>query len=275
MSQISDLFKPKGKYDINKKAKEDPVLLVCTNEESELFPNPNRDLRSCVFIVGSSSFGFTSMFAKLGCTKAESIMDSDLVVFTGGADVHPSFYGQEMGGKTWCTIDRDKKEKEIYETCVKFGIPMLGICRGAQFLHVMNGGELYQDVKGHLGNHLIRTHNNHTFETTSTHHQMVKFNDRMKVLAEAHGVATERTFGPIKSKIGHTETVVDHKERITQEIEAFIYKDTLSLGIQGHPEYSGCPDFTAWVMTQIEDELYGLCKLPKQGEARSLLFTKI
>lgn len=37
------------------------------------------------------------------------------------------------------------------------------------------------------------------------------------------------------------------------DVEAFFYKDTCCLGVQGHPEYSGFNYFTVWTLKKIEE----------------------
>ncbi len=69
------------------------------------------------------------------------------LLFTGGEDVHPEFYGEAVRPK--CEdIDR---ERDLYELglakrALERGIPTFGICRGLQLLNVACGGSLYQDL---------------------------------------------------------------------------------------------------------------------------------
>lgn len=71
----------------------------------------------------------------------------DGFLFTGGADISPSLYGEEplpCTGK--CVGDREKMEKELLRSALQKHKPVLGICRGMQFLNVALGGSLYQDL---------------------------------------------------------------------------------------------------------------------------------
>jgi gamma-glutamyl-gamma-aminobutyrate hydrolase PuuD len=131
---------------------------------------------------------------------------------------------------------------KLYVECLKQGIPMLGICRGAQFLHVMNGGKLWQDVDNHGATHSMKVlGGSETIDrVSSTHHQMVRPHKGMQVLA----IADEST-----EKWATPTMVQRHK---TVDIEAFFYRDTCCLGIQGHPEYKGYNRFTLWALKQIE-----------------------
>lgn len=55
---------------------------------------------------------------------------ADLVLFTGGEDVDPSFYNEPRHYYTYTNINRDKREIEIYNRAQQLGIKCLGICRG-------------------------------------------------------------------------------------------------------------------------------------------------
>ncbi|MGI5989008.1 MAG: gamma-glutamyl-gamma-aminobutyrate hydrolase family protein [Lachnospiraceae bacterium] len=68
-------------------------------------------------------------------------------LFTGGQDVNPALYGEEKkdGCGELCP-ERDKLEEMVFEDAWGRDIPILGICRGIQFINVMRGGTLYQDL---------------------------------------------------------------------------------------------------------------------------------
>jgi putative glutamine amidotransferase len=71
----------------------------------------------------------------------------DGFLFTGGQDVSPALYDQTelpFCGKT--SARRDAFEKALLEEVLRLNKPFLGICRGLQFLNVMLGGSLYQDI---------------------------------------------------------------------------------------------------------------------------------
>jgi putative glutamine amidotransferase len=90
---------------------------------------------------------------------AERVLDGlDGLIITGGKDVDPSVYGQEPHPETdEPRRDRDAWEFALFDGAVRRGLPVLGICRGAQVLNVALGGTLHQhlpDVVGH-GNHQL------------------------------------------------------------------------------------------------------------------------
>ena len=76
--------------------------------------------------------------------------DFDGFFFTGGVDVGPKYYGEEITGQG-VEVDeaRDAFEFALYEAVKDSGKPILGVCRGIQFLNVARGGTLYQHIEGH------------------------------------------------------------------------------------------------------------------------------
>jgi hypothetical protein len=87
---------------------------------------------------------FARLFARAGCYRADSIEEADLVVFGGGSDIEPLLYG-ESNENAHPTVhfnpERDAADIKVYLQARNQGTPMMGVCRGAQFLHVMNGGK--------------------------------------------------------------------------------------------------------------------------------------
>jgi hypothetical protein len=104
-----------------------------------------KGLRALV-LPGAFYGAIVGLMAESGCTKASSLDECDLVVFAGGADVNPALYNERAMACTTFSQSRDQEEVRVYHTARRLGLPMFGICRGAQFLHVMNGGQLWQNV---------------------------------------------------------------------------------------------------------------------------------
>ncbi len=71
----------------------------------------------------------------------------DGYLFTGGQDVQPGFYGETPHpacGEV-CPA-RDAMEAELFTLALQADKPVLGICRGIQFLNAALGGTLWQDL---------------------------------------------------------------------------------------------------------------------------------
>ena len=74
----------------------------------------------------------------------------DGICLSGGPDLDPGAYGvraHEQLGPTEPQLDRF--ELELARAADSVGMPLLGICRGAQALNVARGGTLHQHVEGH------------------------------------------------------------------------------------------------------------------------------
>lgn len=155
----------------------------------------------------------------------------DLVVFGGGADVHPLLYGhRDVGSYVGATPSiRDHYEQYVFSRAVEQGKPMFGICRGAQLVCALSGGALIQDVTNHAigGEHAIETNDGRQLLITSTHHQMM------------YPKGTEHELVAWAKRRSRYYTW-DGKEQIPndfKEPEVVYFKQTRALGMQGHPEY--------------------------------------
>lgn len=208
---------------------------------------PMRDLFFDVHVAGPDweERAFAQLLVRGRCKKAKSPEKADLIVFTGGADVDPALYGEERHKDTHVSKKRDDDDMALYIKALELGIPMLGICRGAQFIHVMNGGKLYQDVDNHNGEHCMWDIRRKIKidRVSSVHHQMVipQAGSSFQLIGTAN-VARERWHNPTECTRG---TKID--------VEAFFYRDSCAIGIQGHPEYKGYNKFAQWTLETLDD----------------------
>lgn len=173
------------------------------------------------------------MMLSLGWEEVMNYKQADAVVFPGGADVHPKLYHEPMHPKThvserldnqWCSIWGHIKSNEYLK---------IGICRGAQFLNVMNNGKLWQDIDGHVGDHecIYKAKNGESiiYDVTSTHHQMMR---------PAPGWAEVWCHARLTK---FRDTGATRSEKVNPldgpDPEVVWYPNTRSLCFQPHPEY--------------------------------------
>src|SRR5690606_10145882 len=127
---------------------------------------------------------YDRLYTNLGFELVHDFRNAEVVAFTGGEDVTPALYGAEAHPFTGNNPWRDDREKEIFNYCFGMAIPMIGICRGGQFLNVMSGGKMYQHVNEHTRDHYITDcHTGREVYASSTHHQMFMPGENAIILA--------------------------------------------------------------------------------------------
>lgn len=208
-----------------------------------------------IFVVGGD-IGYTNWMPG---DLVSNLEDADVVVFTGGEDVTPMYYGKTANIRTRYNINRDTEEKLIFDKAQALGKHCVGICRGSQFLCVMSGGELIQHQDNPLFIHNIKTYDNYNIPITSTHHQaQYPYNlskDSYKILAWTKGISTYH----------QGESTIDLPLPDEKECEIVFYKDTKCLAIQGHPElmsrdskYDKTINYLQYMFKKFANDIYNL-----------------
>lgn len=153
-----------------------------------------------------------------------------LLILWGGEDISPGLYGELPNKHTWAKStmsNRDIIEVRLAKRAKELGIPIIGICRGAQLICALAGGKLVQHVTNHQHGHQIETKDGHYMKTSSLHHQMmIPFSIDHELLA--------------KSKENYSSTYQGENEQqieIPLEPEIVFFPKWKTLAIQGHPEY--------------------------------------
>lgn len=169
-------------------------------------------------------------------------------IFWGGADVDPSLYDMPRSNKCGRSdLDRDLEEKAEIEDLIKQGVPIIGICRGAQLLNVVNGGILVQHIDGHaMGKHHWCTEvaTEFVMQVSSTHHQMMVAHQDGEILFKDY----DGTEGVHWDNVNEPYTY-------SYVTEVVYYPKTKSLCIQPHPEWmSQDSDFVKWINKFIKQE---------------------
>jgi putative glutamine amidotransferase len=113
-------------------------------------PHPEMALGMTYLRSIEAAGGMPVVLPPLG--DAAALLDRlDGVCLSGGPDLDPTAYGDtdrhaELGPTEPAL---DAFELELARAADRRGIPILGICRGAQALNVARGGTLHQHVPGH------------------------------------------------------------------------------------------------------------------------------
>jgi GMP synthase-like glutamine amidotransferase len=196
-------------------------------------------MNQTVHIV-NGNYEYRRMFESRGWTVTGVGLDGNpfrvgpvptLVQFTGGEDVTPWLYGERAHRTTGYNFGRDIREIEIFGMALERQIPMAGICRGGQFLNVMCGGKMWQNVDHHAigGTHGVRdTATGEVFQATSTHHQMMRPGRTAHIVGVADpSLSTKK------------ESMVHENGFGRRDVEIVYYDQQNVLCFQPHPEFPG------------------------------------
>ncbi len=118
----------------------------------------------------------------------DTLRAAEGLFMTGGDDVATELYGEKRTEKCGpVSLLRDRFEIRALHIAIKLGLPVLGVCRGAQAMNVALGGTLHEDMSGHrqklprhLPSHSVTVSGAlagiypHTAKVNSFHHQAIK-----------------------------------------------------------------------------------------------------
>ena len=158
----------------------------------------------------------------------------DGIIFTGGPDVRPSLFGEEIIPSCGSINDeRDAFEIKLYKMAIEADKSILGVCRGVQVMNIAQGGNIYQDIYSQSGTVLVH----HTLDGQRAFHSVTISNDNImsRVGFSASTIAVNSY---------HHQSVKD----LAEGYEAFAYSDDgliegiympsrrFVAGVQWHPE---------------------------------------
>jgi gamma-glutamyl-gamma-aminobutyrate hydrolase PuuD len=173
------------------------------------------------------------MMVKAGAI-ASSPRKADIIVFSGGVDVCPYMYGEAgyhpLTQKS--DLSRDRFEAAAYFTAMAKKKLIVGVCRGAQLVNVLNGGKLWQNADGHRNTAHMVTYIDEKGKksfpaVTSDHHQIMIPTQQASIWAYA-GKST------IKSSFEDDIPMVSNHN---DDPEVIFYPRTRTLCFQPHPEW--------------------------------------
>lgn len=184
-----------------------------------------------IYIVGELGVNYINW---MNGVRVNFLNEADLVLFTGGEDVDPSMYDAPRHPFTRSNLARDRREIMDYWAAKQLGKKLIGICRGAQFLCVMAGGDLVQHQANPSMVHPITTLDGRELLVTSTHHQaqwpyLLEEGKEYKMLGWSVGMS------PFHHDGEQLEIVLGAVDG-DKEAEVVYYPHIKALGIQPHPE---------------------------------------
>lgn len=157
----------------------------------------------------------------------------DGLLLTGGEDVHPGRYGQDLRYHNGTISEaRDGFELELTRRFLPSGKPILAVCRGIQVLNVAMEGTLIQDLPAesrqfHHSQRAATTVPTHSVRLREDSHIARAVGETVLEVNSHHHQAVDRV-APELTAVGWSEEEV--VEAVESRGEAYI------VGVQWHPE---------------------------------------
>lgn len=182
-------------------------------------------------IYNGGCFPFEGLAEEVSfATSPEQLKDfNSALVLWGGADIDPQVYGHKKGTRTYSSVNRDNLEIDLVNQAIKMGIPIIGVCRGAQLLCAMAGGYLIQHTTGHAGTgHTIETSKGEIIHVNSIHHQMMYIPERVDHEVLAWSCEPKSSCYLYQNDLDHVPP--------EKELEFVYFPKIKGYAIQWHPE---------------------------------------
>jgi putative glutamine amidotransferase len=104
-----------------------------------------RPERAQRYVRAMEAFGLEPVVLAPPEQRALTQIGAVALLLTGGTDVDPDLYGQERASQSdQPDRKRDRMENRLLREALEKDLPVLGICRGLQFMTVFHGGTLLQ-----------------------------------------------------------------------------------------------------------------------------------
>lgn len=172
--------------------------------------------------------GARTHFIRPGSKVDVSLLDG--LVLSGGTHVHPSRYGQTPQVTARYDLRRDETDFRLLSRAEELSIPVLGICRGAQFINIFRGGSLCQNVTP------LRVNTRHRPLLLPMQTVRVVSDSRLGQVMHKPVIGANRIHSQTIKRLGtHLRVVAVDNDLFVQAIEN-TWGQWL-MGIQWHPEY--------------------------------------
>ena len=152
------------------------------------------------------------------------------MIIGGGNDISAEHYGGEIDARVKLDPARDALEIGWIEKALADDIPLLGICRGAQLINVVLGGNLHQDIRQ------MRKLTYNRPGLLPTKQVMLERDSRIARICGRERLRVNSLHHQAIREPGRNLCVVGHDlDKIVQAVEGT--PDGRILGVQWHPEY--------------------------------------
>jgi putative glutamine amidotransferase len=182
-------------------------------------------------------------------SSPDDLKEGDCLLLWGGTDIPVQYYNKGRSSKSGAPLQptfRDRAEWALLHRAHKMGIPVIGVCRGAQMLCAAAGGWLVQHVTNHGWNHDVKTKDGYFLNVNSVHHQMMM----------PDGTDHELLAW---SKENQSNVYYDEDKLIDVDVEPELIKfNDFGIAVQWHPEYLSVKhSANEYLLEYLQGELRG------------------
>ncbi len=159
----------------------------------------------------------------------------DGLLLHGGGDVEPAYFNQEPRCVETCHIQpiRDAFELPLVRKAIQCGLPVLGICRGAQIINIAMGGEIFQDMSLRPDTQDHRAHKDYVYRT----HEVSLIHDSLlATLAGRETLPVSSSHHQLLGRLAKGLHATAHSADGVVEAVESMEEERFLVGVQWHPE---------------------------------------
>jgi len=165
----------------------------------------------------------------------EQIKLVDGLILTGGEDINPQMYNQEPRNSLGeIAPRRDAFDKMLLNEATSQKKPVLGICRGNQFINVSFNGTLYQDIPSEAKDNFVKHRQDSEWQEGSHKIDIVKGSWIATVLGKDEVLVNSYHHQAVKDLAPGFKITAYSKDGIVEGIEK--ENGSFCVGVQWHPE---------------------------------------
>lgn len=159
----------------------------------------------------------------------------DGLLLTGGGDISPSFYGEEpIKEVNSLSTYKDGCEKGLFKRAYERKMPILGICRGSQFINVALGGNLYQDINAQVPGSYGHSPKSYAHDELYHSVEILKQTRLHEIMGEDTMLVNSFHHQAVKAIGKNLVVAAVSKDNIIEAVEST--EDRFLIGVQWHPE---------------------------------------
>ncbi len=148
------------------------------------------------------------------------------LIFPGGGDITPAFFGQQNHGSCAIDTELDILQLQALEYGIQNRLPILGICKGMQIINVGLGGSIIQDLSAA---------DRHRYQNADQYHLSVNLPGSFLYHLYGETMIVNSAHHQGLGKLGRQLQVISRCP-LDQCIEAICHESLPIIGVQWHPE---------------------------------------